>query len=313
MGSPDRFDIVEVGAGRGWLTRGVLETARERYPEFFAALRATAVEKNVALLGGSFEGDVTFHSTLAEVKGPVKGCIFSNELLDAIPFHRVVMREGLKEVYVGLEDGRLVDVEGALSTPDLARYFDRLGVTLSPGRHAEVSLGALQWIKEAGALLEEGYVLSIDYGMEATRLYSPERLPTLMCHRRHTTNDDPYRDVGAQDITAHVDFSSVHRAGEEEGLATVGYTTQTYFMMGLGLDEELMVLGEDPDADDVVKIRHNQGIKELIMPGGMGETFKVLLQSKGRQCKDGRLKDGTAAESGEKFDAFSFKNMKRLL
>jgi SAM-dependent MidA family methyltransferase len=234
--------------------------------------------------------------------GPISnGVIFSNELLDALPFHRVIgSGDGLKEIFVDIdsESGEFVDSPGELSDQALGDYFSALSIELLDGQEAEVSLEALEWIKEAGALLDRGFVISIDYGLPACELYSPEKQGTLLCHYRHTINDAPYKLIGAQDITAHVDFSSVIRAGKETGLELSGFTTQIHYLMGLGIAEELMP-AEGTSKETLKAITHNQSIKRLIMPGGMGDTFKVLVQHKG--IDRARLK------------GFSFKDMSNLL
>jgi SAM-dependent MidA family methyltransferase len=110
--------------------------------------------------------------------------ILTNELIDSFPVHRVVSRGGLKEIYTGSRDGSFADIEGPVSTVRLAEYFSALGVFLVEGQKAEVNLAAVDWIKNAGALLERGFVVTIDYGLPAGELYAPERDGTLLCHYR---------------------------------------------------------------------------------------------------------------------------------
>jgi SAM-dependent MidA family methyltransferase len=298
LDSPGIFDLVEAGAGRGWFVRGILDTLEELYPDFYRTVRAKVIEKNPHL-GEDAAGRITWHEELEELEKPLTGCLFSNELIDALPFHRVIQRDCLKELYVGLgEGGRLVDVEGEPSTKGLPEYFEDLKIRLTLGQKAEVGLGAREWIQRAGGFVDRGFIMTIDYGMPARELYAPGRPGTLMCHFRHTMNDDPYRSVGCQDITSHVDFTTLKTAGLSVGLETTGFTTQSYFLLGIGIDDELKEVGE-PCPDDYEAIKHNQGIKELIMPGGIGDTLKVLVQHKG--VYEPALK------------GFSFKNMKDLL
>jgi SAM-dependent MidA family methyltransferase len=275
-----------------------LETLEALYPDFYQAVKARAIEKNPYLRGAP-TGRITWHEDLEELERPLVGCLISNELIDALPFHRVVQRETLKELYVGLGDGGFfVDIEGPLSTGELSGYFEDLEIRLDRGQKAEVGLRAREWIKRVGRLIDRGFVITIDYGMPASELYSPGRSGSLMCHFRHTMNDDPYRYVGCQDITSHVDFTTLKMAGLSVGLETTGFTKQSYFLLGLGIDEEFRKLGE-PSRKDYEAIKYNQGIKQLIIPGGVGDTFKVLVQHKGV---------GDPALGG-----FSFKNMKELL
>jgi SAM-dependent MidA family methyltransferase len=297
LGSPEVFDVVEVGAGRGWLTMGILDTLEELYPDFFRTIRAGVIERNPYLRKAP--GRIAWHKDLEGLEKPFVGCLFSNEFIDALPFHRVVKRKNLKELYVGLGNGGgLVDVEGKPSTAQLSGYFEDLEMKLSAGQRAEVGLRARDWIQRAGRLIDRGFVMTIDYGMPAKELYSPGRSGTLMCHFRHTMNDDPYRAVGCQDITSHVDFTTLKTAGLSVGLEPTGFTTQSYFLLGLGIDKELIEVGE-PSLKDYEAVKHNQGIKELIIPGGVGDTFKVLIQHKGVE--------------GPVLEGFSLKNMKNLL
>lgn len=291
LGSPSEFTLVDAGAGRGLLTAGMLDAARKRYPDFFRALRPVMVDAGASKLKSkpSFARDVELFSSIDDVEPFEDGAIISNELLDALPFHRVLMgADGrLMEVYTGHEGGEFVDVTGEPSTPRLKEYFEKLGIALLPGQRAEVGLEAVEWITGAARkLAARGFVITMDYGLPARELYAPERPGTLLCHHRHTINDEPYERVGEQDITSHVDFTSIRDAGLEAGLLTVGFTTQLHFLLGLGVLEELIEVKADagPDtagSDTADALRHNQGIKRLLMPGGMGDTFKALVQSKG--------------------------------
>jgi len=125
-------------------------------------------------------------------------------------------------------------------------------------------------------------VLTIDYGYLTEELYTPQRRNgTLLCYHRHSTNEDPYRLVGEQDITTHINFSQLIEAGEEAGLKKAWYGEQYRFLLGVGLMEELIRL-EAEAKDEKEKLKHRLALKKLMLPeGGMGDTFKVLIQSKG--------------------------------
>lgn len=287
---PEQFHIVEAGAGRGWLTKEVLRALKELDPSITGALQVHLVEKNTNYHSqwelwkdeGLCFDTLRWHADIADIKAPIKGVIYSNELFDAMPFHRLVRRGAkLKEIYTALKpDGSgFMDIEGELSSPALSEYFDGLDVELAEGQTTEVNLNLAEWIKTAASKLDEGFIITVDYGMPAWRLYEKGRSGTLMCHYRHTLNDDPYQNLGRQDITAHLDFTSLMKAGERAGLETLGYTTQRCFMMGLDVVEDLIEFKEDI-AEDSAAICYNQGIKELIMPGGIGDTMKVMVQYK---------------------------------
>jgi len=322
LGSPGRFHIVEAGAGRGWLTKEILRAIRGLDTAMADALHVHLVEKNPGFRseweGWKEEGlcfsELNWHADISDIQGPVAGCIYSNELFDAMPFHRLVMRGGkLREIYTGLNAGGdgFKDIEGELSTPALSGYFEGLGLELGDGQRAEVNLNLSGWIEAASDLLSEGFVITVDYGMPAWRLYEKGRSGTLMCHYRHTLNDDPYRNLGRQDITAHLDFTSLMNAGAGVGFDALGYTTQRCFMMGLGVAEDLIELSEDSSKDSSEEseaICYNQGIKELIMPGGIGDTMKVMVQYKPRAPAPAQSSQALISLKG-----FSFKDMTRTL
>jgi len=200
-----------------------------------------------------------------------------------MPVHIVEMTgEGLKELYVGERDCELVEKLGPLSTPELADYFKKFQVVLMPGQRAEVNLFAAGWIASAAATLERGFVLTVDYGYLAEELYAPQRKDgTLICYHQHQTCEDPFDLVGQQDITTHINFSELMAAGEQAGLATVWYGEQYRFLLGTGMVEELMRL-EAAATSEQERLAHRLNLKKLMLPeGGMGDTFKVLIQAKG--------------------------------
>ncbi|MFQ5735975.1 MAG: class I SAM-dependent methyltransferase [Thermodesulfobacteriota bacterium] len=287
LGRPAEFGLMEAGAGRGWLTRGIVDTIRSENPGLSRALRATLVEKGPGPPqpqdddGGEGQG-LAWCGDISEAGVHAAGCVLSNELIDSFPVHRVLMEEGgLKELYVGLEGSSFVDVPGPLSTPELAGYFESAGVTLVHGQKAEVNLEAGRWLRSAAARFTCGFVITIDYGLPARELYAPERREgTLHCHYRHTLNDNPYINIGSQDITTQVDFSALVTSGRASGLELTGFATQKNFLLGLGICDELSEADGGALAE-AERIAYNRELARLIAPGGMGDTFKVLIQHKG--------------------------------
>ncbi|HHL39388.1 MAG TPA: class I SAM-dependent methyltransferase [Deltaproteobacteria bacterium] len=305
LGSPGRFTLVEAGAGRGRFGLGVARCAESRYRDFHDALHVRLVDRRYggglgpemdgAQAGDGGEGPgakVSLHEGLDGLGTVEAGCLISNELVDALPVHRVVGSEdGLREIYVDYRQGRgFFEVAGPPSTPELADFLSTVGAgALPPGWRAEVGLEAARWIGGAAAVLERGYVLTVDYGFPAAELYGPARRGgTLRCHHRHRVCDDPYVRVGEQDITAHVDFTALSLYGRRAGLEVEGFTTQHYFLLALGILEELEEVGGGPG--EIEKIRRNQAVKGLLMPGGMGSVFKVLVQRKGGAAGKGPLR-----------------------
>ena len=293
------FDLVEAGAGNGRLSADILRAARERDRPLYDRLRLHLVERSPAarLAQRAVLADTAgrLHASSDSLPESFEGVLVANELLDAMPVHQVVMREeGLRETYVaapamaGGHDGRdgggavpvVTTLEGPPSTPALAGYLARAGVSLEPGWRAEINLGALDWIRDVSRRLARGFVILIDYGHEARELYSATHSAgTLATFTRHTTAGHapsgatpPWLATpGEQDITAHVDFTSVREAAEAEGLETLGFLDQTYFLMGL-ISTNTVSLSD---------ARQRRAFKTLLMPGGLGSTMKVLILGKG--------------------------------
>jgi len=280
------FVVAEQGAGEGHLALDILNAVREESPDFYEQLHYHLVEistdnraRQAQQLAGHSER--VGWCALEELAG-MEGCILSNELADAFPVHLVEKRDGeLREVYtVNGEDGFAEELH-PLSTPAIAEHFRWLGVSPTEGNRAEVNLQAVGWIRDLGRLLKRGFVLTVDYGYPAAELYAPwRRNGTLMCYHRHTSSDNPYQQVGCQDITAHVDFTALQRAGEEAGLQPIWFGEQYRFLLGLGFVEALLELqARETDEKSARALRLT--LKNLILPdGGMGETFKVLIQGK---------------------------------
>ena len=157
----------------------------------------------------------------------IEGCILSNELLDAFPVHLVEMDEELKEIYVAVADGHFTEIKGALSTDSLASYLKEFSIELPAGYRTEINLRIRDWLASSSEILSKGFILTIDYGYPAREYYSEERnRGTLLCYYHHQVNENPYQNIGVQDITAHVNFSSVKKWGEEFGLKTLGFCNQ---------------------------------------------------------------------------------------
>ena len=283
MGAPARFTVVEAGAGTGALAAQIWRYAAERHPDLAAALEYLLVETSPSLRARqqraleAVAANARWLESLEEIPpGSVEGCLLSNELLDALPVHRVQMTaRGLQELYVGLGDGEFCDLPGPLSMPEIEQFFVQVGVMPPEGAIAEVGLEGVAWYRQAALCLGRGVLLTIDYGYPAAELYTPERpRGTLLCYYRHTTNEDPYRRIGTQDITAHVDFTALERAGEEAGLQTRALQTQREWLPSLGIEEwldgrERWPAGEWPRRDLIA----------LVHPGALGR-LRVLEQAK---------------------------------
>jgi len=288
LGSPRPFVVAESGAGVGRLAGHILNFSARALPEFYAAVEYVAVERSNArraehaarLADHVAAGRV---SSADEIPREIPaGCIFSNELLDALPAHRVVVENGaLREIYVGFESTRFTEVPGEPSMPALERYFQEQGITLAEGQQAEVCFEACDWIESAGRALERGFVLTVDYGHEAIALYDEHHnRGTLLAYRDHTVSENLLDAPGEQDLTSHVNFTAVDLWGRRARLLRTGLVTQSQFLVALGRGNEFADLYE-PGQTEMEKLRARLLLKNLIHPEGLGEKFQVLIQHKG--------------------------------
>ncbi|MEK7247714.1 MAG: SAM-dependent methyltransferase, partial [Chloroflexota bacterium] len=272
----------EAGAGSGVLARDVLSWASRTAPDMFEAVRYTIVEISEPLRARQrsrleAEGLAAKVLWLDGLPTDVTGVLFSNELLDAMPVHRVVVEDGeLREIYVTWTSGRFAE-ELRKPPPEVITYFDEIGVRPAEGCRAEVNLAALDWMRGATQLLQRGFVVTIDYGYEAEELYAPWRTDgTLLCFYRHNPSSDPYVRIGRQDMTSHIDFTSVRRAREIAGLTTLGLVTQSEFLANLGIGEAI----QPPEGGELEEyFARRRAVTELLDPGGLGR-IRVLIQAK---------------------------------
>jgi len=299
LGQPVPFTLVEQGAGQGLLAADILTYLQRQQPQFFEAIEYRIIERSPQLardqqrrLGAALSGwDGLSWCRWGDIPdGALVGCVFANELVDAFPVHRVQVVAGqLQEIYVAVDPASdpvtpgFIEVTGALSTPALQDYFQRLDIDFAAypdGYTTEVNLAALGWVETVATRLQQGYLLTIDYGYPADRYYRPTRPGTLQCYYQHHHHSDPYRNIGHQDITAHVDFTTLEAAGERCGLRAVGFTQQGLFLMALGLGDRLNELSQNSDRSLNQIIHRRNALHALMDPTGVG-NFGVLIQGKG--------------------------------
>ena len=310
LGKPQNFAIVEMGAGRGNFAENVLQYLQQQHPDLFQTLTYIIVEISPILQAeqrqilSDFEC-VKWHNWDEIVDNSIVGCFFSNELVDAFPVHQFILeQEELREIYITTGTPKnqqpeinFVEVVGEVSTPRITEYFELLGVDLSAsvygdGYRSEVSLAALDWVSTVAQKLQRGYLLTIDYGHPAHRYYNPRRREgTLQCYYRHRYHNNPYINVGRQDLTAHVNFTALERQGELCGLEAVGFTQQALFLMALGLGDRIAALSTTV-SDVATLLRRREALHRAIDPMGLG-GFGVLVQCKGlREGEKGRILKG---------------------
>jgi SAM-dependent MidA family methyltransferase len=287
------FDLVEAGAGNGRLMRDVLDTLLAERPDCYRALRATLVERS-EVARQAHDAIASVHAGIpvassGEVPERFEGLLFANELLDAMPVHRVVQtRHGLREVYVVVDAGRLAIALGQPSNDAVVSYLDAAGVSLPQGVTADISPAAVAWTAGAAQRLRWGAILLIDYGHEASALFSDHhRDGTLVSYTRHQL--DPVsrdagprhpawlEDAGQRDLTAHVDFTSVSRAAEREGARREWLVDQTRLLLGLGLATRL----SGTHGSGLGDVKWRLAAKTLAGPHGLGGSHQALLLSKG--------------------------------
>lgn len=287
IGSPPGFVIREHGAGSGSLATALLGGLATEAPDLYRVVRYRAVEVEARRLAELRERlAAAGHGDRFEIDDgdPIVGAVIANEVLDALPTHRV--RSGataeFEESFVDWRDGTFAEVFGPPSTPELGERLAAEGVVLRPGQRAEICLAVGRWVTHAAGGLGRGVALVIDYGYPATDLYDPVRRPdgTLAAYLGQRAHDDPYRAVGRQDLTAHVDTTAVERAAVLAGLTHLGTTTQSRFLTGLGAGELLVELQSGPDATLQRYLEARAALVRMIDPAAMGR-FRVLAFGRG--------------------------------
>lgn len=282
LGNPSHFHAVELGAGSGLLAADILEFAPHLSPTFSDALHYVAIDRR------SPRNAARAHP-IASNSLPVRditGCVLSNEYFDALPVHRVAMQDGeLREIYVDAQGDALVEITDEPSTPLLQQRLTDLDIALAEGQKAEINLAINTVARDLSQSLRTGCVLTIDYGHPARDLYSSSRFSgALACHYRHTPNSQPLRRIGRQDITAHVDFTSLAKAGERYGLQPCQLLTQREFLGNLGI----VAVKDGLGAQRLSAAQYNanlMGLGNLVDPDALG-GFKVLIQSKGVELEN---------------------------
>jgi SAM-dependent MidA family methyltransferase len=281
MGRPDRFTVRELGAGTGALAAAIVEGLTRSGSPLRGPLRYRVAERSTERQGQVRERLAALDSAEvleADDGGPITGAVIANEVLDALPVHRV---EGgadgaINELFVGIgRDDGLTVVARPPSAPALAERLEREGISLADGQRAEVCLELDAWIDEAARGLQRGLLLLVDYGHPAAALYAPARGSLLRAYVQHRVHDDPFANVGRQDLTAHVDLTAVEWAAGAAGLELLGSTTQAAFLAGLGAGELLVGLQADPSTTLQGYLDARSALARMLDPGVTGR-FAVM-------------------------------------
>ncbi len=294
LGRPAPFVVREYGAGSGALAWDIVAGLAAEAPACRAALEYRLVEPNrhrleqaLSAFAAEDLADIVRAETFAARADPepIVGVVLANEVADAFGVHRLIWRgDHLREEWVVWTGDRFASLEGELSPAAAAANPEVMlrehGITLAEGDRIEISPAAAAWFARAARGLRRGYAIVIDYGYPAPELYHSHRLAgTVRAYRGHTASDDPFAHVGEQDLTAHVDFSALRRAGEDEGLLFAGQTTQGAFLASLEMGDLLVALGQDADTTLPEYLAAQAATLHLIDPGGMGR-FGVLMMAR---------------------------------
>jgi SAM-dependent MidA family methyltransferase len=286
-------DVLELGAGLGTMAADLLSELEVlgRLPDRYRILEVSAdlaerQRARIAKLPAKIAERVEWLDRWPA--RTMRGVVLANEVLDAMPVARFVLRgspgaQRVRALGVALAGDRLVWRE-LDPTPELERavatIVESLPAPLADGYVSEVCLSFQPWIASLAGQLEHGVALLIDYGLPRAHLYHPERSAgTLRCHFRHRAHDDPFVLVGLQDITAWVDFTRVAEAADGAGLEILGFATQAAFLIGAGMESLLGT--EMQSADEQHRARVAGEARRLMLPGEMGEIFKVIALGRG--------------------------------
>ena len=279
------FQIVEIGAGKGYLAHDILKYLKENHPEVYKNSEYILIEKSPYHIQiqkevlKDFEIVKWVQDVIDFEDESITGIIFSNELFDSFPVHLIRKIGGkIYEVYITVDENN--EVKEILKEPDeeILKYLKELKIEIPEGMQTEINLDAKDYIQKIGKKLKKGYVITIDYGFPSAELYKYYRMRgTLLCYYKHQYSEHFYENVGLQDITSHVNFSALAYYGKLAGLEITGFTDQAHFLTNLGLMDIFAELQEKGDLESYERLNR---LKTLVLPKGMGEKFKILVQHK---------------------------------
>jgi SAM-dependent MidA family methyltransferase len=287
-GSVEPLTIVEIGAGTGRLACHVLSTMRDEAAAVFERLSYVIIETSAAMRDlqrnklTDFSDRVRWLELEDLERSPITGIVFSNEFVDALPVHRVRLKNGrIEELYVTRAHAeRCLELAwDEPSTGALGDHIERFEATLLEDQVIEVNLDAMEWLGRTAQTIQCGFLITIDYGDLAGHLWTPgRRSGTLRSFYKHRLIDSPLERVGEQDITASVNFTVLIEYGRDLGFELVSYERQTAFLTRMGLIERMAAQHGSRDTLDDLKER--LAVKNLFVPGGISDSFHVLIQRK---------------------------------
>jgi SAM-dependent MidA family methyltransferase len=279
-------DILELGAGSGVMAADLLAelNALETLPNHYCILEVSADlrERQRATLAERVPHLLARVTWLDALPSELTGVVIANEVLDALPVQRFVIRGGqVNALGVTWQLGKLdwSEVRADAKLEAAVRAVEKyIGRALPDGYHSEINTRLQPWLAGIANSLRQGVMLFVDYGLPRVQYYSDERTRgTLLCHYRHRFHDDALVHVGLQDIGAWVDFTAVAEAAVDSGCSVIGYTTQAHFLIGCGIDKLLADLAEQGLES---RLQIGKQAMMLTLPGEMGERFKAIALGK---------------------------------
>jgi len=299
LGSPEKIELPELGPGRGLFAQDVLDWSEKKFPDFFRALQYVLLESSSALQA-RIQATLSRYlqkgkATLIEPKSligtvpsetpPTVGhahhfgnptIVFANEFFDALPVEILSTNGSLR---IDARDGRFIETWTPPS-PEELEFLDRYSIHPEPHERVEVSFTAQNYMNQIAANLQRGFLIAIDYGYTREEQLAGRHRGTLKALRQHSISANPYEAPGEQDITADVNFSALAAAAEKQGMQAQKLVTQSQFLLGIGEANQFAEAFEDcrlPQERAKVALQ----LKHLVTPAGMGESFQVLVASKG--------------------------------
>jgi SAM-dependent MidA family methyltransferase len=313
LGSPLQIELIELGPGRGLFAQDVLDWSEKKFPYFFAALRYVLVEQSTALhqriektlrhhlesgkaeLTGLDAPDICENAAHGASRGFDEGrvqapegrkktlsnpgtpaILFANEFFDALPVEIISTKGSLR---INTRDGRFIETWVQASAEEL-EFLDRYSIHPEPDECVEAPLAAQESMDRIAASIHRGFLVAIDYGYTREEQLAGRHRGTLKALRQHSISANPYEAPGEQDITADVNFTALAAAAEKRGMQTQRLITQSQFLMGIGEANQFADAFEEgrlPQERAKVAMQ----LKHLVTPAGMGESFQVLIASKG--------------------------------
>jgi SAM-dependent MidA family methyltransferase len=306
LGKPDNIELVELGPGRGLFAQDVLHWSEKKFPDFFRALSYTLIENSSALRSriettlrrhlesgkaavrsslfpaeGKTGKDTTSEVPLATEEGrvltpEVPTITFANEFFDALPVEILSTKGSLR---IDSRGSRFIEAWAPPSSEEL-EFLDRHSVHPEANERLEALLAAQRFMEQIASILQRAFLIAIDYGYTRAEQLAGRHRGTLKAMRQHSISENPYEAPGEQDITADVNFTALAAAAERHGMQTCNLVTQSQFLLGIGEANQFA------DAFEECRIPQERAkvglqLKHLVTPAGMGESFHVLIASKG--------------------------------